>query len=234
MIDTLTPLRQALLVTLGRLYLFTYWSTLRRVAGIPVSRLIKGAPLLLALVGLLLGWPLPFLVFLTAVALLIQLAYLFARRRSYKSFVANPLPPIAPVTLLPPNQRVKLLATGTFSLNDREATVLLAPAEYWHVPLGEHIVMVEQVPGYYLYQFFNGETVKKVVRGWLIFGNAPKPSLAVTFALSWGPEYADYGKLYFVPNEQKEPPPRYRTVYFSLADGGDLTAVYHTILANNQ
>ena len=226
---TLSPLRQTLLTGLSRFYFYTYWSTLRQVLGMPLSRWVKGAPLLLTAVFFIRNWPLPLLILLAVLSLLIQLVYRHAKRRSYKSFVADPVPPPAPVPPLPANQRVKLWATGTFSLNDREATVLLAPAEYWFVPLGEHIIMVEQVPKRYLYQFFNADTIQKVEIGWLAFGSTPKRSLAITFALIWGPEFADYGTLYVVPDEQKEPPPRTRTVYFSFVDEGDLTAVFSTI-----
>lgn len=226
---TLPPHRQTLLTALSRLYFYTYWSTLRRVLGIRLSQLIKGIPLLLTAVALISRWPLPLLILLATLSLLIQIIYRHAKRRSYKSFVADPAPPPPLVPPLPANQRVKLWATGTFSLNDREATVLLAPAEYWFVPLGEHIIMVEQLPKQYLYQFFNATTIQKVEIGWLAFGNTPKRSLALTFALNWGPEFADYGNLYLVPDKQKEPPPRTRTVYFSFADDAELTAVFSTI-----
>ena len=38
------------------------------------------------------------------------------------------------------------------------------------------------------------------------------------------------GVLYFVRGDEKAPPARERTVYFSFEDEGDLTAVYHTII----
>lgn len=225
---TLTPFRQTLLTALSRFYFYTYWSTLRRILGMPISRLIKGIPLLLTIVALLVGWPLPLLIVLATLALLVQLVYRHAKRRSYNSFLADQAPPPALVPPLPANQRVKLWATGTFSVKERDAIVLLAPATYWLVPLGEHIVMVEQVPGHFLYQFFNADTLQKVEIGWLIFGKTPKRSLAISFVLSWQ-SAAEQSILYYVPGKQKEPPPRYSTIYFSFADEAELTAVYHTI-----
>ena len=229
---TLSPLRYRLLGYQGHLYLLTYWSTLRRVLGMPLSRLIKGLPILLAFVALIWASSLPLFFFFMGLALLIQLSYWYAKRQSYNTFVADPipLPPDDALMSLSANQRVQLNATGIFSLNDRETSVLLAAAEYWYVPLGEHIIMVEQVKDHYYYQFFNAKTIQRVEPGWLIFGKTPRRSLALTFQLNWGPQFADGGGHYLVRGDEKPPPARERTVYFSFEDEGDLTAVYHTII----
>lgn len=229
---TLSPLRHTFLSYQGHLYLVAYWSTLRRVLGMPISSIVKAVPIILALLVLIFNGSLALLLFLVGLASLIHLGYWVAKRQSYNAFVADPvsLPPNDALQPLPANQHVKLAATGTFSLNDRESAVLLASAEYWHVPLGEHIIMVEQVKEHFLYQFFNAKTIQKVEPGWLVFGKTPRRSLALTFQLNWGPEFADAGVLYFVKGDEKPPTTRNRTVYFSFEDEGDLTAVYHTIV----
>ncbi|MEM7114332.1 MAG: hypothetical protein AAF614_17990 [Chloroflexota bacterium] len=229
---TLSPFHNTLLGYQGQLYLLTYWSTLRRVLGIPLSRLVKGIPILLAFAALLWVGSLPLFYLFAGLALFIQLGYWYAKRQSYNTFVADPisLPADDALESLPANRRIPLSATGIFSLNDREESVLLAKAEYWYVPLGEHIIMVEQVKDHYLYQFFNAKTIQKVEHGWLVFGKTPHRSLALTFQLNWGPEFADGGALYFVRGDEKAPRARQRTVYFSFENEGDLTAVYHTII----
>lgn len=105
---TLSPLRQTLLIGLSRLYFYTYWSTLRRVLGVPLSRWVKGIPLLLTAVSLVRGWPLPLFILFATLSLLTQLVYRHAKRRSYKSFVADPAPSPDPVPPLLANRRVKL------------------------------------------------------------------------------------------------------------------------------
>ncbi|RMG99802.1 MAG: hypothetical protein D6706_05065 [Chloroflexi bacterium] len=186
---------------------------------------------------LFLVWLLRLHVFALLIALLlaasVRILYWQAQRDGYTRFVPRKTPWLPPEKLNPlkANERVPLRATGIFSLNDREAHVLLRPAHYWQVPLGDHIVMVEQVPGKYLYQFFNGTNLQEIRHGWLIFGPEPIPSLAVTFMVTWGPEYSDQVRFYYVDGGQQErPPTTRRTVYFTFEQPEKLEAVWHTMV----
>ncbi|MCZ7673623.1 MAG: hypothetical protein M5U34_44150 [Chloroflexi bacterium] len=130
----------------------------------------------------------------TAVLLIwVYFSYWRAKRAGYSHFVADDGPlsfPDKAQPNLPPNQKVKTWATGVFSVSDQDDFMLLRPAEYWQVPLGEHIIMVQQrKTKKYRYQFFNASTLQQVQKGWLLFGAHPRETLAVTLLSEFGPDF---------------------------------------------
>ena len=131
---------------------------------------------------------------------------------------------------LQPHEHVKLRATGQFALSSRETSVLLRPAEYWKVPLGDHSVMVEERSEQYLYQFFSKVTLEKVQAGWLIFGREPMRALSVTFCSKWGPSFTDFSQSYYIRGGKNEPPCQQRAITFTFASDREHAAVWHNIL----
>jgi hypothetical protein len=106
----------------------------------------------------------------------------------------------------------------------------MRPATYWRVPLGEHVVMAEERPGKYLYQFFSAASLQAIQPGWLLFGRNPSETLAISFLASWGPDYTKFGQIYEDGDDSKLPPPRRVTVYLSAADENLRRSLWHTIL----
>ena len=223
--------RRFYLSYLGRIFAFAYLTTLRRFWGIRLSGWIKWGAIGLFLFALIRNWTGWVTVLIFLVMLWVLYIYWRAPRAGYSRFVADktavsPPPNSAP---LRPNQHIKLHATGQFALSNREDGVLLRPSEYWKVPMGDHVVMVEQAPSHYLYQFFDRDSIEAVQLGWLIFGREPLQSLAITFCSKWGPEFTDFSQLYYV-REQGDQPCSKRTIYLTFADEEEQTAVWHEIL----
>ena len=221
----------------GYIFYWTYLTNVRKVMGMPWSRVVKWLPLLLLVVGWFGGWPSLWLWLFLSLAILLRLVYWLAYRVGYNIFVPNrkggmmTVPDNAMETLAA-NQRVEIQATGTFSVKDREAFVLLRAAQYWQVPLGEHVVMVEQVRGRFLYQFFKGEMLQTVQKGWLIFGPTPREALAITFLTKWGPEFAENSTIYNIMNGADNLPPVQRQVLFSFYNEADQQLVWHNIVTD--
>ncbi|MCA9932399.1 MAG: hypothetical protein H6662_13095 [Ardenticatenaceae bacterium] len=218
---------------LGRLYAWTFWMRYRRFLGFSVRTwlILLSLGLIFFVAGQ--GWSLIITLLLIALALLLQAAFWASARAGYNKFVPDDsisLPSNEVLEPIPANQKVTVRATGVFSLTGREDFVLLRrPTEYWHVPLGEHILMVEQLPGSYLYQFFNGQTLQTVQNGWFIFGRQPRRALAVTFLVTFGPDYNDPSLLYFVGSGEGAALPKPRTIYLSFDNEADHRAVWHTL-----
>ncbi|MCA9961725.1 MAG: hypothetical protein KC443_21950 [Anaerolineales bacterium] len=234
--DHFSPWQQLYFNYLGRVYALTFWAKMRNFLGMRVRSWVI---LLSAALGLYLATR-PGTFLLVILGILIPAFFIFsfwrAQKAGYNKFVPDAqdaLPETEALRPLLPNERVKLRATGVFSLVNREDFVLFRrPSEYWHVPLGEHIVMVEQLPGHFLYQFFNATTLQKVQNGWLIFGAKPQRALAVTFLVSFGPEYNDPTLFYFVGKGDGAAAPKPRTIYFSFDSEEAHHAVWHTIIAD--
>ncbi|MCB9419044.1 MAG: hypothetical protein H6667_04535 [Ardenticatenaceae bacterium] len=203
---------------------------------------------LLAFVPLVIAWrqnrSVPILGLALFLGLWVLWLYWRARRVGYKRFVAGETAVSAQSTLskdevlradgtplypISPNQHILLKASGIFGVADREEQILLKPAEYWQVPLGDHTVMVQPEPGRFLYQFFNSTNLQNLQTGWLICGLMPLPVLAVTFYSVWGQEQLSLRDLYQgVEDENRES--KLRTVYLYFDNKADETAVHHTIL----
>jgi hypothetical protein len=213
---------------IGRLYALLYYT--RQYSFIfPLSMWIRGLPIVLLLFSLTRGWPLAVTLFWLALAVGVQWLYGKAGRDGYVRFVEEAgggLP--ADLPPLPYNERVPLRATGVFSVTDRDEYVLNRPAEYWRVPLNDHIIMVQQRPGRFLYQFFQPDTLLEVRAGHLLFGTRPLIALAIRFQVNWGPEFGDDTRAFYVGGGQKEAPKKERWIYLSFEDETTRRQVWQT------
>lgn len=216
---------------LGYMYFFTYETSRRRILGIRLRTLVFLLPLALLAWGWLrrTDW---MLIVGTLLLAWLLITYWRAGSQGYYRFVPDmdqSLPPEGELAGLEENEHVDVLATGLFSVERREANVLLQPAEYWQVPLGDHAVMVKLGPERFLYQFFNATTLQSVRHGRLIHGPSPQRALAVTFLSSWGPEFATGPRFYLfdLPGEE---PQKQRTVFLSFHNAVQERAVWHNIV----
>ncbi|MCP5101120.1 MAG: hypothetical protein GY943_36685 [Chloroflexi bacterium] len=233
--QNLSPFRQLQLTYLGRIYAFTYITKLKKVFGFRISSLLTGGSLGLFLISWIFNWAGFLIILLLLLAIGIRIVYWRANRAGYSKFIEDKTAvfPSSEFPQFPPNEHIKFRASGKFAISSREDSVLLRPAEYWKIPLGDHIVMVEQAPGYFLYQFFNEETIEAVQAGSLIFGHEPHRALSVTFCSKWGPEFNDLAQFYYVKNGTDAPPPcNKRTIYLTFANEEEQTAVWHSITNN--
>ncbi|MEJ2747282.1 MAG: hypothetical protein P8183_05145 [Anaerolineae bacterium] len=215
---------------LGLVYGFTYW-TRQHSFVFRFSTWVK----LLAFGPLVIFWrqnrSAPILGLALLLGLWVLWLYWRARRVGYKRFVAKgtAVSPTLDLTPIPPNQHIPLKASGIFGVAEREEQVLLKPAEYWQVPLGDHTVMVQQEPGRFLYQFFKSTNLQNLQTGWLICGLTPLPVLAVTFFSVWGQEQLSLRDLYQAMDDENRET-KQRTIYLYFDNEADETAVRHTIL----
>lgn len=230
--DSLSPLRRAYYTYLARMYAFTYTAAHRKVLGLTV----RGWLITLGLAFLLVGWWQRWSALVLAMMglLLVWLIGSFwaARRANYTRFVVDGMDPMATtdVEMLSPNEKVPAHATGAFSVSGYGNTVLFRPSHYWQVPLGDHIVMVEDRPNKFLYQFFSAATLQSVATGWLLYGGEPQEALAISFLSKWGPEYT---KFQAYDDGQESPlPPKPVTIYLTFAAEADRDRVWQTIVAD--
>lgn len=231
--DHLSATRHFYYSYLGRLYAFAYSSERRTFLGLPHSgwlRLAIFALFAAALVGRW-GW---LTVGLTVLLwLIVSFVYRRARRKNYNKFVADEtaVPPPPTAATLGPNEKTAVYASGRYAVTDKADTVLLQnPAHYWHVPLGDHIVMVEYRPKRFLYQFISPRTLQKVQPGWILFGKEPIPTLAITFLEVWGQDDTQ-SLLYYVGGGPSDELSRLkpRTIFFSFEDTAVLQKVWATL-----
>ncbi len=219
---------------LGYVYLFAFSTTRHRWFGAQISSWVKFITLVLPVAAWVGRWGTVALVGTLLLAVGVRLVYWAARRAGYTRFVDDGTPVMQlqpPLTPIPAYQRVKVLATGLFSVHDREEYLFLRPAEYWQVPLGEHVVMAEQFPKRYLYQFFNANSLQQVQSGWLIFGTHLLRTVAITFGATWGPEFAEDNDSWIQKNTNGSQPANVkRTIYFTIEQAAEETAVLHTIV----
>lgn len=193
--ENFNPIKRIYYRYLGIMYWLIHWTDKTRILGLKIGSLVR-----------LLSFALPVLVWLqgwgrvaVAAALLffvwIQFSYWRGRRNGYYRFVGDQdgLLAAAAVRPLPANEHVSACATGVFSLKDWERNVVLRPAEYWQVPMGDHVLMVEHEPGRFLYQFVSAELMQDLRQGCLLYGARPRRALSVTFLSSWGPEFSEDG-----------------------------------------
>jgi hypothetical protein len=232
--SSFSPLRRVYLAYLSRVYALMYTLSRRSVLGFRLATLARWLPILLLLIGWSRRWPAWSLVVLLLFALWINFSLWRARRDHHIRFVpeGEALLDATNLSPLPPNHKIAVRATGLFSVSGHEDHLLLRPAQYWRVPLGEHVVMAEERPGKYLYQFFNAASLQAIQPGLLLFGRNPTESLAVTFLASWGPDYTKFGQIYEDGDNSGLPPPRRVTVYLSAADEAQRRAIWHTIVAD--
>lgn len=217
--DNLPFFQKSLYTYLSRMYLLTYASQRRSFLGITLVNWAKYLPLVLLLVGWMRHWPWWALVLLAFLAVWIHGSYWAAKRAGYIRFLPDEAATLPAESAIPPlqiDEHISLRATGHFSVQDLESYLLLSPAQYWQVAMGDHIVMVEHEPGRFLYQFFGATNLLDVQPGWLLFGTQPKRSLAVTFHVHWGPGIVEQSVLYYI--KEDAPPPKIppRTIYLTV------------------
>ncbi len=204
---------------LGALYWFTHYTDTHRLLGIRLSTFIKLLAVFLALAAWRFNWGNLPLALALLLILWIYIAYWRARRRGYFRFVADRSLRTGDddYEKLAPYQRFACQATGVFSLQEWEKSVLFCPAAYWQAPQGDHALMVEHQPRKYLYQFFNVAKVHHLQRGWLLYGAHPRPALSINFLSIWGPEFS---KVHFsiFGSEIQSSGPKVRTIYLSFAE----------------
>ena len=231
--NSVSPLRRAYYNYLSHAYALMYALSRRSVLGVRLIFLIRWIPILALAWGWIRGWPAPVMALLLTVILWINYSLWRAKRDNYNRFVSdgNTIPELFEATPLAPNQKVAVQASGLFSVSGRENVLLLRPADYWRVPLGEHIIMAEEMPGKFLYQFFSSRSLQTVQSGWLLFGRHPIETLAVSFLARWGPEYTRFGQVYEDGNDANLPPPKRVTIYLSTADPEARKALWQTIVS---
>jgi hypothetical protein len=220
---------------LGRALAFAYFSRRRTFLGMTHSGWLKLSVTALFFVSLLLrlGWPFYLATFLLMGWLFFS--YRRAEKMGYNQFVADggQLLPEETAVPLAPHEKATLRASGTFALTGRENTLLLRPAEYWFAPMGDHVVMVTEATGRFLYQFFSAKTLQQVRMGWILFGSEPLPTLEVVFLETWGPEYNNNALLYFVGGGEIEPKKlRKRIIYLTFEDTAVLQQVWQTLVTD--
>jgi hypothetical protein len=221
---------------LSQLYAFMYWSKRNSFLGFALSAWIRVLPVGLFLVGLVQEWPVIVNGLWVALFVVLVLLYAAGRRAGYKRFIPEPHMALDDDFAVPQHeQRVPLRATGLFSVQDREEYVLERPGAYWRVPLGQHVFMVEEGPGRFLYQIIDPRHVKIVEPGYLLFGRHPQKALALRFTVSWGPQFATEPVYYYTPEpDDAEVDGEMRTVFFTFDHDADRYAVWKSLLEEGQ
>lgn len=214
----------------GRLNAFLYHTRQRTFLGFSLAGWLKNLPLLLLLIAWLLAYHTAVLLLALALALLVRLLYAVSERAGFVTFVPDGNMRL-PEEVEPPadHRKIKVFASGVFAVHDREAYLLQRPAHYWRLPIGEHLIMVEERPGRFLYQFWRGETVQRVQPGQVLFGSRPQTGLAVDCLSAWGPDAATPGKSYYVGGESESAPVR-RTIYLTFDREDDRQAVWRNLM----
>ena len=220
---------------IGRLYAFAYFSQRRRFLGAAQSGWLRFFVFWLFVASLVLqwGWALSILTFLLWVY--VGFVYRRAKKEGYNKFIVDDTAVLPPETIQPlaANEKIPVRASGRYAVTTKADTVLLVkPAHYWHVPLGDHIVMVEYKPKNFLYQFFDARTLQKIEAGWILFGKEPIRTLAITFLESWGPDHSNNAIAYFVGGGANDDLSRLksRTIYFSFEDPDEQNKVWATLI----
>ncbi|MFO7536756.1 MAG: hypothetical protein R6X32_01700 [Chloroflexota bacterium] len=172
----------------GTLFWLAYQLSQTRLWELPLSLGLGVAGWLLLGWGWLAGWSGLLLGLLALLLLSSHLLLWRARRREFTAFVADEMAfPNAPARLSD-NEHLALRVNGRFSLVDRDTFVWQRPADYWQVPLGDHIIMVAEKPGQYLYQFLEPDNLQQIKPGWVWAWQGAQPALAITFRPNWGPQ----------------------------------------------
>lgn len=214
---------------IGRVNALAHAAANRRLLGVSLGGWLALLLVLALLGGLLRSWPAWLLLLLLGGLVWMLVSFRAARRANFNHFLptADPPPGSGSRPPIPPYERVPLHATGVFSVTGRDADVLSRPGHYWQVPLGDHIVMVEETPGKFAYQFFDARSLQSVRRGLLLIGTTPTSCLALTFLSSWGPDYTKFQQ--YDDGLPSKTPPRPRTIYLSFADAETEQTVWHHI-----
>lgn len=199
----------------GFLLAAVYQAHQRHFLGYRLASWLQLLPLGLALVVRAQGGWMGWLVVGLALALTVHLLFWLVRRAGYIRFVVAPVAPLSNSShALADGRHLSVRASGVFGLMDRETHVVEQPAECWRVPVGEHVLMVQERPGRFLYEFLQPENVQDVQPGRLIFGPHPRLALAVRFLSTWGPEAAGYEHGHYLRNTDHLPK-KAKTIYLT-------------------
>lgn len=230
--DSLPSTQRAYYAYLTRIYAMAYAVNNRVVLGMSIRGWVTLIGLGLLVFGWLRDWPLWLLALITLVLIWLLLSFQLARRANYKRFIPDQteLMAIDEPSMIEPNKRVPAQATGSFSVSGYGDNVLHRPAQYWRVPLGDHIVMVEPRPGKFLYQFFGASTLQSISSGWLLSAAEPREALAITFLSKWGPEYTKFQA--YDDGLESSTAPKAITIYLTFDDTADHNAVWQTIVGD--
>jgi hypothetical protein len=225
----LTPFELFRIRLAGMLFATTYYSAHRSFLGARISSWIKWALFIFTFVVWITRQP-PYLFILGAGAFIaVQFFYWYVKRQGYIRFLPKGKQPGHYGGELPAdNKKIKVRATGVFSVSHHEAYVLQRPAEYWRVPVGDHAIMVQHEPGRFLYQFVQSGSLTSVVAGYLIFGRRPHEALAINFLTTRGPEFAKFTPKQFMSGANHTPAKLERTIYLTF----DSAEVRHQVRQN--
>ena len=217
---------------LSRLFACLYWSKKQRFLGMTIRAWLLWLLIALGVAALISDGPPAVTVVAGAALVLLLLAYVVAGRLGYTRFFGGSIrqPDLA---FAPPRaeHRIPLRATGRFSARNREAYLVEQPAEYWRVPLGQHVFMVQQQPGRFLYQSVEPSQLLGVKAGQLAFGSAPQTALAVHFRATWGPDSAAEPRYYYAGAElEPEPVGRAQKIYLTFSSEAHRHAVWRSLL----
>jgi len=215
---------------IGPLYAFLYYTANKRVVGLGADGLLKNLPWLLGVLawpfGLGLGWTL--LGFFLAIVM--RILYWQGSRAGYIRFVPDDsVPTSVGKEKLASNQKVKVLASGIFSVQTWERYVRQHPAHYWFVGMGDHAVMVDYSAGRYLYQFIKPGRMESVVPGVLCSGRKPQLALEISFHTDWGPESPLVDFLFYSPGKEDKPKLLMRKMYLAFDDPETRTLVWNAL-----
>lgn len=216
---------------IGVLYALAYFTAHRGFLGARLSTWIKWMPVVFTLAAWFGRWPVYWVAIGVVWFVVVQFFYWRVKKQGYIRFMALDEPPRQEgETVLVDNKKVKTLATGTFSVSSHEAYVLQKPAEYWRVPIGDHAIMVQHMPGKYLYQFVQAGALQSVAAGYLIFGRRPQEALAITFLTTWGPEFGQHTPKQLMAGANHTPAKLERTIYLTIPDAADRHLVRRNLL----
>ncbi|MDX1414373.1 MAG: hypothetical protein R3293_09300 [Candidatus Promineifilaceae bacterium] len=227
----ISAIKRAIYYYFGIMLWLIHWTDTHTLLGIRVASMIRLIALALPVIVWIAGWERIFLVLSLLLLIWILVSYWRARRTGYYRFVADDqeLMSASDLEPLPKYKYIELQASGTFSVKDWEKNVVLKPAKYWQVPLGDHGVMVEHEPGRFLYQFFNAKSMQEIKSGWLLYGTHPRPAIAVRFLSIWGPEFSeDTVSLLRNPNSSR--PEKMRIIYLSFDNDEQEKSVWQNIV----
>ena len=233
--ENLSATQQLYYQYIGRLYAFAYFSQRRTFWGTTHSGWLRFFTLALLVASLILRWSWAIIILAFLLWVYVGFIYRRAQKEGYNKFVVDntAVPPPNTTSTLAPHEKVQVRASGRYAVTDKSETLLLIkPAHYWHVPLGDHIVMVEHQPQNFLYQFFNAKTLQKVESGWILFGKMPLSTLAITFLENWGPDHSNNALMYYVGGGADDDLSRLkpRTIYFSFDEPDIQDKVWATLI----
>ena len=214
---------------IGLAYAFAHKTAVSKFLSASLSGWIKLGALVMVIWA---GWQWTRPLFAAAVALLlfIYIFYWWAKRTGYSKFVVTEtLAAVADASIspLPTNSKTAMRATGVFGTAHWETKLLLRPATYWQVPLGEHVVMVEYEQGKFVYQFFSAVGLQNVQQGVLLNGRLPHPTIAITYISTWTPAGDAQFQMPHAPLPEKT---KSRTIYFTFDNVEDEKLVWNNIV----